>query len=61
MPSSCTHARNAQRVKDATSACPGAETVVTGDLSNLQETKILADQVNKLGTFDCVIHNAGLL
>jgi NAD(P)-dependent dehydrogenase (short-subunit alcohol dehydrogenase family) len=54
------HARNAQRAKDATNACPGAETVVTGDLSSISETKGVAEQVNKLGTFDCVIHNAGL-
>jgi NAD(P)-dependent dehydrogenase (short-subunit alcohol dehydrogenase family) len=33
---------------------------VTGDLSSLSETKSLANQVNKLGAFDCVIHNAGL-
>ncbi|KAF2024411.1 NAD(P)-binding protein [Setomelanomma holmii] len=54
------HARNEQRAKDANAACPGAETVVTGDLSSISETKGIADQVNKLGTFDCVIHNAGL-
>jgi NAD(P)-dependent dehydrogenase (short-subunit alcohol dehydrogenase family) len=54
------HARNAQRAEDATSACPGAETVVTGDLSSISETKGIAEQVNKLGAFDCVIHNAGL-
>jgi NAD(P)-dependent dehydrogenase (short-subunit alcohol dehydrogenase family) len=54
------HARNAQRAKDATNACPGAETVVTGDLSNISETKDVAEQINRLGTFDCVIHNAGL-
>jgi NAD(P)-dependent dehydrogenase (short-subunit alcohol dehydrogenase family) len=54
------HARNAQRAKDATSACPGAETIVTGDLSSISETKDLAQQVNKLGAFDCIIHNAGL-
>lgn len=54
------HARNAQRAKDATDACPGAETVVTGDLSTISETKSVAEQVNKLGAFDCVIHNAGL-
>lgn len=54
------HARNAQRAKDATSACPGAETVVTGDLSSIAETKEMAAQVNKLGAFDCIIHNAGL-
>ncbi|EUC43412.1 hypothetical protein COCMIDRAFT_38671 [Bipolaris oryzae ATCC 44560] len=54
------HARNPQRASDATTACPGAETVVTGDLSSLSETKALAAQVNNLGTFDAVIHNAGL-
>lgn len=54
------HARNAQRATDATAACPGAEGVVTGDLSSISETKALADEVNKLGTFDCIIHNAGL-
>ena len=54
------HGRNAQRAKDATAACPGAEAVVTGDLSSISETKGIADQVNKIGTFDCVIHNAGL-
>ncbi|KAF1836902.1 NAD(P)-binding protein [Decorospora gaudefroyi] len=54
------HARNAQRAKDATAACPGAETVVIGDLSTISGTKGLAEQVNKLGAFDCVIHNAGL-
>ncbi|KAF2639466.1 NAD(P)-binding protein [Massarina eburnea CBS 473.64] len=54
------HARNAQRAQDATSACPGAETVVTGDLSSISETKHLAEEVNKLGALDCIIHNAGL-
>ncbi|KAH7075327.1 hypothetical protein BKA63DRAFT_295438 [Paraphoma chrysanthemicola] len=54
------HARNAQRAKDANAACPGAENVVTGDLTSIPETKGIAEQVNKLGAFDCVIHNAGL-
>lgn len=54
------HARNLQRAKDASASCPGAENVVTGDISILSETKKLADDVNKLGSFDCVIHNAGL-
>jgi NAD(P)-dependent dehydrogenase (short-subunit alcohol dehydrogenase family) len=54
------HARNEQRARDALANCEGAETVVTGDLSSLAETKKLAEQVNKLGTFDCIIHNAGL-
>lgn len=54
------HARNAQRADDATKACPGAEAVVTGDLSSVADTKKLAGDVNKLGAFDCVVHNAGL-
>lgn len=54
------HARNAQRAHDATAKCPGAQAVVTGDLSSLAETKALADQVNEHGVFDCIIHNAGL-
>lgn len=54
------HARNTQRAQDASAACPGADrTVATGDLSDLTQTKELANQVNKLGPFDCVIHNAG--
>jgi NAD(P)-dependent dehydrogenase (short-subunit alcohol dehydrogenase family) len=54
------HARSPQRAKDAEAAVPGAETVVIADLSDLAETKQLAEQVNKLGTFDAVIHNAAL-
>ncbi|KAF2847124.1 NAD(P)-binding protein [Plenodomus tracheiphilus IPT5] len=55
------HARNSQRAHDAAAACPGADkTVVIGDLSDLSETKNVAEQVNKLGPFDCVMHNAGL-
>jgi len=54
------HARNAGRARDAIENNPGAEDVLTGDLSNLDETKGLAYKVNKLGAFDAVIHNAGV-
>ncbi|PVI01897.1 NAD(P)-binding protein [Periconia macrospinosa] len=54
------HARNEQRAKDAAAGCPGAETVVVGELSTVAETKALASKLNELGIFDCVIHNAGL-
>jgi NAD(P)-dependent dehydrogenase (short-subunit alcohol dehydrogenase family) len=54
------HARNAQRAKDATAACPGAEAVLVADLTSIDETKKLAGEVNKLGDVDTVIHNAGL-
>jgi NAD(P)-dependent dehydrogenase (short-subunit alcohol dehydrogenase family) len=54
------HARNAERGRDAIKKNPEAETVVTGDLSKIEETKTLAYEVNSLGTFDAVIHNAGV-
>ncbi|MDF2432270.1 MAG: hypothetical protein JWP44_1901 [Mucilaginibacter sp.] len=54
------HARNERRGKDALAAVPGAEAVVVGDLSSIDETKQVAEEVNKLGKFDAVIHNAGV-
>ena len=54
------HARNAERGRDALSKLKGAENVVVGDLSSMDETKKLADEVNALGSFDAVIHNAGV-
>ncbi|CAK7245873.1 MAG: hypothetical protein STHCBS139747_007478 [Sporothrix thermara] len=54
------HARNTKRAADAQAACPDAEAVLVGDLSSLAETKALAASASSLGTFDCVIHNAGV-
>jgi NAD(P)-dependent dehydrogenase (short-subunit alcohol dehydrogenase family) len=54
------HARNEQRAKDARVAVPQAEAVLMADLSSMKQTRNLADQVNDLGAFDAVIHNAGL-
>jgi NAD(P)-dependent dehydrogenase (short-subunit alcohol dehydrogenase family) len=54
------HARNTERGRDAIKKNPEAQTVVTGDLSNPEETKKLAQAVNELGRFDAVIHNAGV-
>jgi NAD(P)-dependent dehydrogenase (short-subunit alcohol dehydrogenase family) len=54
------HARHAKRGKEAMIKTPGAETVVTGDLSVMNETSKVAEQVNALGSFDAVIHNAGV-
>ena len=53
------HARNQQRAEQAMAAVPGAETVLIGDLASVAQTRNLAAQVNKLGSFDAVIHNAG--
>lgn len=54
------HARNAERAKYAAGEVPKAEKVLIADLSDLDETKNLAAQVNALGTFDAVIQNAGV-
>jgi NAD(P)-dependent dehydrogenase (short-subunit alcohol dehydrogenase family) len=54
------HARDEKRGQEALNKVPGAETVVTADLSSLDETKQLASKVNALGKFDAVIHNAGV-
>lgn len=54
------HARNEKRAREALEKVPGAETVLTADLSNIEETKQLAAKVNALGNFDAVIHNAGV-
>jgi NAD(P)-dependent dehydrogenase (short-subunit alcohol dehydrogenase family) len=54
------HARDTERGHDAIKKTPGAENVLTGDLSSMEETIKLADQVNALGSFDAVIHNAGV-
>jgi NAD(P)-dependent dehydrogenase (short-subunit alcohol dehydrogenase family) len=54
------HARNAERGKLALDKVPGAEIVLTADLSSIEETKALAAKANASGKFDTVIHNAGV-
>src|SRR3954470_6642074 len=54
------HARNEKRAQEALDKIPGAEAVVTADLSSIEETKQLASKVNAFGKFDTVIHNAGV-
>ncbi len=54
------HARNQQRGQEATASVPGAEAVVIGDLTSIAQTRRVAEQVNALGAFDAVIHNAGV-
>jgi NAD(P)-dependent dehydrogenase (short-subunit alcohol dehydrogenase family) len=54
------HARNEQRARDALDDVPGAEDVLLGDLARMEETKQLAADVNAMGDFDAVIHNAGV-
>jgi NAD(P)-dependent dehydrogenase (short-subunit alcohol dehydrogenase family) len=54
------HARNARRAQDARESLAAAETVVVGDLSSIAGMRDVAKQVNALGRFDAVIHNAGI-
>ncbi|MDB5530723.1 MAG: hypothetical protein JWR51_3826 [Devosia sp.] len=54
------HARNAARADEARSALPAAEGVVIGDLTTIAGARIVAEQVNALGLFDAVIHNAAV-
>ena len=54
------HARNEKRGEEALAKVPGAKSVVTADLDSIEETKQLAAKVNAMGTFDAVIHNAGV-
>jgi NAD(P)-dependent dehydrogenase (short-subunit alcohol dehydrogenase family) len=54
------HARSPQRGNHAMEAVPGAESVVIGDLASIAQTRKVAEQVNALGAFDAVIHNAAV-
>jgi NAD(P)-dependent dehydrogenase (short-subunit alcohol dehydrogenase family) len=54
------HGRDEARAKAAMAAASGAEAAVVGDLARIAEMKSLADQVNRLGALDAVIHNAGV-
>lgn len=54
------HARNVERGKQALAKLPGAKDVLIADLSSMDETKELASQINALGQFDAIIHNAGV-
>jgi NAD(P)-dependent dehydrogenase (short-subunit alcohol dehydrogenase family) len=54
------HGRNESRSGDALEAAPGARGAVTGDLSTFAGARTVAEQVNRLGRFDAVIHNAGI-
>ncbi len=54
------HARNEERGAQARAVVRGAEAAVLGDLSSIQQTREVAEQVNALGNFDAVIHNAAV-
>ena len=54
------HARDASRAQDARRALPKVEAVVIGDVATIAGARDVAAQVNALGRFDAVIHNAAV-
>jgi len=54
------HPRSERRGQESLSAAPGAEAIVIGDLTSIGQTRSVADQVNRLGSFYAVSHNAGI-
>jgi NAD(P)-dependent dehydrogenase (short-subunit alcohol dehydrogenase family) len=54
------HARSQKRAAALVDLAPRAAGVVIGDLASATETRSIADQVNKIGRMDAVIHNAGV-
>jgi NAD(P)-dependent dehydrogenase (short-subunit alcohol dehydrogenase family) len=54
------HARNASRAEDARRLLPNVESVVIGDVETIAGAKDVAVQVDALGKFDAVLHNAAV-
>jgi NAD(P)-dependent dehydrogenase (short-subunit alcohol dehydrogenase family) len=54
------HARSPARAAEALAAAPGAEAALAGDLASIAQTRALAEQANRSGRFDAVIHNAAV-
>ena len=54
------HARSKERAAALKDLSASAAGVVIGDLASAAQTRSLAEQVNKIGRMDAVIHNAGI-
>jgi NAD(P)-dependent dehydrogenase (short-subunit alcohol dehydrogenase family) len=54
------HARNIARARETRISSMGAEQILLGDLSSLNETRLLASQANGTGKFDAIIFNAAV-
>jgi NAD(P)-dependent dehydrogenase (short-subunit alcohol dehydrogenase family) len=55
------HARNMDRLTAVRDLLDRGAAAVVGDLSDLDQTRDVAGQVNRLGRMDAVIHNAGVM
>src|SRR4051794_5268792 len=54
------HARSRERLEAVATLLERGAAAVVGDLSDPDETRAVAEQVNELGSMDAVIHNAGV-
>ena len=54
------HARNAKRAEAVRQEATQTEAIVVGDIETISGAKEVAAQVNALGHFDTVIHNAAV-
>ena len=54
------HARNRDRLTAVRDLVDRGATAVVGDLSDVEQTRSIARDVNRLGRMDAVIHNAGV-
>ena len=54
------HARDRNRAAALTDLVDRGAALVVGDLASTQQTRELADQINRLGRMDAIIHNAGV-
>jgi NAD(P)-dependent dehydrogenase (short-subunit alcohol dehydrogenase family) len=55
------HARSAERLANINALLARGASAIVGDLADLDQTRAMADQLNRLGPVDAVIHNAGVL
>jgi NAD(P)-dependent dehydrogenase (short-subunit alcohol dehydrogenase family) len=54
------HARSRERASAIADFAAEDAPIVIGDLSSATETRDIADQVNRIGRMDAIIHNAGI-
>ena len=54
------HARDTRRADEARQELPQAEAIVVGDIETISGAKDVAAQINRLGLFDAMIHNAAV-
>ena len=54
------HARSTHRLTAVNDLIEAGASAVVGDLADLDQTRAVADQVNRLGPVAAVIHNAGI-